>query len=39
MMKNVFYLILQALFILKIFEFLSWLLDHVEKTVLLEMQG
>ena len=32
MMKNVFYLILKALFVLKIFKFLSWLFDHVDQT-------
>ena len=32
MMKNVFYFILKALFVLKIFKFLSSLFDHVEKT-------
>ena len=32
MMKNVFYFILKALFVIKIFKFLSWLFDHVEKT-------
>ena len=31
MMKNAFYSILKALFILKIFRFLSWLFGHVEK--------
>ena len=36
MMKNVFYLILKALFVLKIFKFLSWLFGHVEKTAWLE---
>ena len=30
--KNAFYLILKALFVLKIFEFLSWLFGHIEKT-------
>ena len=35
MMKNAFYFILKALFVLKIFRFLSWLFDHVEKTVLI----
>ena len=37
--KNAFYFILKALFILKIFKFLSWLFDHVEKTVWLERKG
>ena len=32
MMKNAFYFILKALFVLKIFKFLSWHLGHVEKT-------
>ena len=32
MVKNAFYLILTALFVLKIFKFLSWLFAHVEKT-------
>ena len=31
MMKNVFYFILKALFVLKIFKFLSSLFGHVEK--------
>ena len=31
MMKNGFYLILKALFVLKIFTFLSWLFGYVEK--------
>ena len=31
MTKNAFYFILKALFILKIFTFLSWLFGHVEK--------
>ena len=31
-MKNAFYIILEALFILKIFTFLSWLFGHVENT-------
>ena len=39
MMKNAFYFILKALFILKIFKFLSWLFRHVEKTTWLERQG
>ena len=30
-MKNAVYFILKALFVLKIFEFLSWLFGHVEK--------
>ena len=32
MMKNAFYFILKALFVLKIFKFLSWLFGHVRKT-------
>ena len=32
MMKNVFYFILKAIFVLKIFKFLPLLLRHVEKT-------
>ena len=35
-MNNAFYIILKALFFPKIFRFLSWLLDHVEKTAWLE---
>ena len=31
MMKNAFYFILKALFVLKIFKFLSWLFGHVGK--------
>ena len=31
MMKNAFYFALKALFVLKIFKFLSWLFGHVEK--------
>ena len=31
-MKNVFYFILKAFFVLKIFKLLSWLFGHVEKT-------
>ena len=38
-MKNAFYFILQALFVLKVFKFLSWLFGHVEKKVWLEIQG
>ena len=34
--KNVFYFILKALFVLKIFKFLSWRFGHVEKTAWLE---
>ena len=36
MMKNAFYFILKLLFLLKIFEFLSWLFGHVENTAWLE---
>ena len=36
MMKNAFYSTLQALFVLKIFKFLSWLFGHLEKTARLE---
>ena len=36
MMKNAFYFILKALFLFKIFIFLSWLFGHVEKTTWLE---
>ena len=32
MMKNAFYFILKTLFALKIFKFLSWLFNQVEKT-------
>ena len=35
--KNAFYFILKALFVLKIFKFLSWLFGHVEKTAWLEI--
>ena len=34
--KNAFYFILKALFVLKIFKFLSWLFGHVEKSAWLE---
>ena len=37
LMKNAFYFILKALFVLKIFKFLSWLFGHVEKTARLEI--
>ena len=33
MMKNAFYVTLKALFVLKIFKFLSWYFGHVEKRV------
>ena len=36
MTKNAFYVTLQALFVLKIFKFLSWLFGHVDKTTWLE---
>ena len=36
MVKNAFYFILKALFVLKIFKFLSWLFSHVGKTAWLE---
>ena len=36
MMKNAFYFTLKALFVLRIFKFLSWLFGHVEKTAQLE---
>ena len=36
MMKNAFYFILKALFVLKIFKFLSWIFVHLDKTAWLE---
>ena len=39
MMNNAFYIILKALFVLKIFKFLSWLFGHVEKTTWWERLG
>ena len=36
LMKNAFYFILKALFVLEIFKLLSWLFVHVEKTAWLE---
>ena len=36
MMKNGFYFILKTLFLFKIFKFLTWLIDHVGKTVWLK---
>ena len=36
MMKTVFYFILKALFVLKIFKFISWFFGRVEKTARLE---
>ena len=38
-MKNDFYLILKALFALKIFKFLSWFFGHAEKTAWLDILG
>ena len=38
MMKNVFYFILKAYFVFKIFKFLSWLFRNVEKTAWLDRQ-
>ena len=35
-MKNAFYSILKALFVLKILKFLSWYFCHVEKTAWVE---
>ena len=37
-MKNAFYFTLKALFVLKIFEFLSWLFGHVGKSAWLEIK-
>ena len=37
MVKNAFYFILKALFVLKVFKFLSWLFGQVEKTAWLEI--
>ena len=34
--RKAFYFILKALFVLKIFKFLSWLFGHVDKTAWLE---
>ena len=39
MMKNAFYFNLKAIFVLKMFEFLSRLFGHVGKTVCLERSG
>ena len=39
MMKNAFYLMWIALFIFKIFKFMSWLFEHVGKTAWLEISG
>ena len=33
LIKNAFYFILKAIFVLKIFKFLSWLFGHAEKTI------
>ena len=38
-MKNGFYFILKALFVLKMFKFLSWIFGHVEKTAWLKIIG
>ena len=38
LMKNAFYFILKAVFVLMIFKFLFWLFGHVEKTVWLERE-
>ena len=38
MIKNVFYFTSKALFVLKKFNFLSWIFRHVEKTAWLERQ-
>ena len=35
-MKNAFYFILKAIFVLRIFKFFSWLFGHEEKTAWLE---
>ena len=37
--KDAFYFILKALFVLKIFKFLTWLFVHVEKMAWLERSG
>ena len=39
LMKNAFYFILNAIFFLKIFKFLSWFFGLVEKTVWLKREG
>ena len=36
MKKNTFYFTLKALFVLKVFKFLSWLFGYVEKTAWLK---
>ena len=38
LMKDAFYFVLKALFVLKIFKFLSWLFGHVQKTVWFEIK-
>ena len=38
-MKNGFYFILKGLFVLKIFNFLSWRFGHVEKLAWLESKA
>ena len=38
-MKNAFYFILKALFVFKIFKFLSWHFVDVEETAWLEREG
>ena len=38
-MKNAFYFILKALFVLKIFKFLSWLFASVEETTWFKIKG
>ena len=38
-MQIAFYFIVNALFVLKIFEFLSWPFDHLGKAAWLERQG
>ena len=35
-MKNAFYFILKALFVPKIFKYVSWMFGHVEKTAGIE---
>ena len=37
--KSAFYFILEALFVLKIFMFASWVFGHVEETAWVERQG
>ena len=37
-MKNAFYFIVKAYFVLKIFKFLSWIFGHVEKTAWVDRQ-